>query len=676
MTFAQQPPCTDKRANIWYYGAQAGLDFNSGAPFELTNDEVDMYGGTSSICDAEGNLLLYTGTTSNTKMRIWNGNLISDTVVGGMNIYGDPSVKQGSLIIPKPYDKTKTLYYVITYGGTKYAPAAGEYMSLRYTLVDISAAGGRGATIERNVEISGDSLHYVMASTIQCGTENYWLVVHDFKNDDNSPSNNFLTYLITKDGIIPQDTISIGFAADNSYSNHLVGQQLKFSPDGQWLAHACNYEGIQLLKFDNVSGEISYPIYLKEDFNSGYYVPVHGRGVEFSPDNSKLYASVAIDYYTLAPFPKPNQVFQLLQYDLSIPDSFSIVNSEVILQEKEQTNLHYDLILGMMQLGPDKKIYIGGDGFGSHMPVIHEPNNSGTACNADPFGFEHSGVYTVTIPPSNPPFSRGVLPNFPSNFFTPTLEADFEYTQSCTEGLVTFQDQSCGDITGWQWNFGDDASSNNIDSFQGPSHLYKPKDSFEVVLAITDGCDFDTFRQSIFVDSAIELLTYGDTTILEGDSVLIGAISTKASAFSWTMGDENIDSNDNLIVSPLENKTYKIIVADSFGCKRTGQVVVEVIPIIDTPTIYIPNAFSPEFADGSNDIFRPYIIHSENIDKFYMTIFDRFGNMTFYTEDLDKGWNGSSKGNRSSGNVYVYLIELYDVFGQYYQFENTITIIR
>ena len=43
--------------NIWYFGKNAGLDFNGCAPVALTNGANAGYEGTATICDASGQFL-------------------------------------------------------------------------------------------------------------------------------------------------------------------------------------------------------------------------------------------------------------------------------------------------------------------------------------------------------------------------------------------------------------------------------------------------------------------------------------------------------------------------------------------------------------------------------------------------------------------------------------------
>ena len=58
-----------KEGNIWYFGNNAGLDFNTNPPTVLSNGAMHAPEGSSSISDATGNFLFYTDGAS-----IWNRN--------------------------------------------------------------------------------------------------------------------------------------------------------------------------------------------------------------------------------------------------------------------------------------------------------------------------------------------------------------------------------------------------------------------------------------------------------------------------------------------------------------------------------------------------------------------------------------------------------------------------
>ena len=47
-------------ANIWYFGNNAGLDFNTNPPTPLTNGALNTSEGCASVADKNGALVFYT----------------------------------------------------------------------------------------------------------------------------------------------------------------------------------------------------------------------------------------------------------------------------------------------------------------------------------------------------------------------------------------------------------------------------------------------------------------------------------------------------------------------------------------------------------------------------------------------------------------------------------------
>ena len=90
-----------KRANHWYFGQGAGIDWSTGSPIAVTNGQSNSLEGASSISDKDGNLLFY--SDGNT---IWNKNHVP--MQGGFNLLNcnAPSpiiqLSQSALIIPHP----------------------------------------------------------------------------------------------------------------------------------------------------------------------------------------------------------------------------------------------------------------------------------------------------------------------------------------------------------------------------------------------------------------------------------------------------------------------------------------------------------------------------------------------------------------------------------------------
>jgi gliding motility-associated-like protein len=70
--------------------------------------------------------------------------------------------------------------------------------------------------------------------------------------------------------------------------------------------------------------------------------------------------------------------------------------------------------------------------------------------------------------------------------------------------------------------------------------------------------------------------------------------------------------------------------------------------------IYIPNSFTPN-DDDRNDLFAP--VFQCEYNYFIMTIFDRWGNTVYVSNNINGKWDGRFKSNPCPDDVYVYRIE-------------------
>jgi gliding motility-associated-like protein len=99
----------------------------------------------------------------------------------------------------------------------------------------------------------------------------------------------------------------------------------------------------------------------------------------------------------------------------------------------------------------------------------------------------------------------------------------------------------------------------------------------------------------------------------------------------WNTGDT---SETLLIVEP---GNYSLTAFDEFGCEQQDEfLVLETCPAI----VYIPNAFTPN-NDGVNDTFKP-IISGAIILNYQISIFDRWGNLVFSSNNPEESWNGEN----------------------------------
>jgi gliding motility-associated-like protein len=215
-------------------------------------------------------------------------------------------------------------------------------------------------------------------ATLHADGESIWLVGHEFGN------NNFYSFLITKDGISPQPVISsVGEILDASTisSAQSDGQgEMKFSPDGKYLAYAClGSSKSQLLQFDNTTGILTNPININIDYQS--------YGISFSPNSKVLYVS-QFDLLTTEP-PFNGCIFQ---FDISIIDSAIINNSRYRIEESEQFSIYTS-----MKLDINNKLVVSQSRyntltdewiFSQYFGIIDNPNIIGVNCN-----YRFEGLY-------------------------------------------------------------------------------------------------------------------------------------------------------------------------------------------------------------------------------------------------------------------------------------------
>jgi gliding motility-associated-like protein len=74
-------------------------------------------------------------------------------------------------------------------------------------------------------------------------------------------------------------------------------------------------------------------------------------------------------------------------------------------------------------------------------------------------------------------------------------------------------------------------------------------------------------------------------------------------------------------------------------------------------------------------VFNPKAV---GIKKFHMDIFDRWGQLVYSTNDIEKGWDGRSKkgGDILPQDVYIYKITVTQSTSKSKQYVGHVTLIR
>ena len=145
--------------------------------------------------------------------------------------------------------------------------------------------------------------------------------------------------------------------------------------------------------------------------------------------------------------------------------------------------------------------------------------------------------------------------------------------------------------------------------------------------------------------------------------------------YTWTVSNGIEGYPINLFFKPEKIGYYEVTlkVSSIHGCTSTISKVVEVKNDFN---IYIPNSFTPN-DDGLNDYFKPvFTEYGFKSNCYRMEIYDRWGQMLFDTNEMNKGWDGKVKGEIIKEGVYVYKMRYCTLDGLSYSKIGSVLLLR
>ncbi|CAG2532854.1 gliding motility-associated C-terminal domain-containing protein [Maribacter dokdonensis] len=592
---------SQNEAAIWYFGENAGLDFNSGAPVALTDGALITQEGCATISDGNGNLLFYTNGVT-----VWDRT--HNLMPNGTGLLGHDSSSQSAIVVPNPGNLD--LYYVFT------VDQKGEANGFQYSVVDMTLNGGLGDVTLKNIPLTTPVAEKLTAVEHANGTD-IWVLVHTYGNDQ------FLAYLVTPTGVITTPVVSsVGRNLPLDPGSKGTGGYMKISPDGQYLAYV---NGIgrdrDLFRFDALTGQVSDFI----DLNPYFPVPNFSfistsYGVEFSSDSSKLYITSANFY--------PNYTWEhnIHQFDLSTYSAAAILASGLEIAPMRPGDE------GALQLGIDGKIYVAEFGQNA-LSVINNPNLGGLACN-----------YVPDAVPLMSGSSRLGLPPFIQSFFVVGLRVQ----HFCLGDATQFEVTSTEPILSIAWDFGD----GNTSTLETPTHTYAAAGTYPVSVTVTTTADTKTESKDITIyetpvaSSPTDLVgctSYGSYNIdlASFDTTVLGTQDPNDFNVTYFLSQADADSNVNALedLHSFDYGTTPVYVrvsnANNGQCYDTTQfnIIAREAPLVDTITDWT-------VCDDDTDGFFTFDLSQKNAEIFNGQDETKFEILYFVSQaDADAGTN-------------------------------------
>ncbi|MBU3713362.1 MAG: T9SS type B sorting domain-containing protein [Ferruginibacter sp.] len=257
-----------------------------------------------------------------------------------------------------------------------------------------------------------------------------------------------------------------------------------------------------------------------------------------------------------------------------------------------------------------------------------------------------------------------------------TVNADFQFTLSegCKEDVVNYTHNGNNEVNIWKWNFNDQPSSN----LQNPSIQYQTTGIKQTELIVSNGNCSDTVKKNIYERKLLKA-KFGTTNVVcPGDNTVFTDQSEGENIINWFWdfgnGQTSFSKTPPEQVYTISTSDYsvpvKLIITNNKGCKDTATVNLSVIA---NCYIAVPSAFTPN-NDGLNDYLYP--LNAYRAKNLRFSVYNRFGQRVFYTEDWTKKWNGKIKGEPADAGAYVWLLHYIDDKNKTIDIKGTSILIR
>ncbi|OSZ82309.1 hypothetical protein CAP35_03310 [Chitinophagaceae bacterium IBVUCB1] len=242
--------------------------------------------------------------------------------------------------------------------------------------------------------------------------------------------------------------------------------------------------------------------------------------------------------------------------------------------------------------------------------------------------------------------------------------------------LICYQDSfrvtnRSENVQTYLWSFGDGKTSTQ----SSPAHKYDTIGTYKVKLIATNmaTCNKVDSQSAIITlkPSPTADFTYTPLVPVTNEPHRFTNLSVGAVSYKWSFGDgEGSDQvNPEHTYKRTGEYTVCLVVTNMEGCTDTvcKTILADVKPLAD-----IPNAFSPN-GDGNNDIL---FVRGYGVEKMNLKIYNRWGEIVFENNDINKGWDGTVNGKPQEMEAYGFVLNVTFVDGTTFYKKGNVTLLR
>jgi len=251
----------------------------------------------------------------------------------------------------------------------------------------------------------------------------------------------------------------------------------------------------------------------------------------------------------------------------------------------------------------------------------------------------------------------------------PFLELSFDNDSICNGDRVNFSVNYLYTTTAVTWDFGDGTGFNTKDEYN-LFHGYDTPGSYTFTVTTHQPVCKGVADSGKILVRPYPVVNLGPDTFICPNGTPVGLepkdrlLDLPSIKWLWSTG------STSPVLRVTEEGVYRLT-ADLDGCKTTDEIEVKKDCYND-----IPNSFTPN-NDGINDYFYPRKMLTKGLSTFSMSVYDRWGQKVFETNNTDgRGWDGRFNNQDQPMGVYIYLIDATFVDGAAEKHTGNVTLIR
>lgn len=217
------------------------------------------------------------------------------------------------------------------------------------------------------------------------------------------------------------------------------------------------------------------------------------------------------------------------------------------------------------------------------------------------------------------------------------------------------------------WHFGDGTTFTGNGMDPGTPKTYSEAGTYTVRLEVTtpQGCYADTTIENFLVVHPFPTAEFNwnpKPVLITEPTAQFSNLSVDEHVSLWNMYDiygtllnTSTERHPQYTFPDKDTGTYIIDlrVETEFGCPDSIRHFLSVEGVFE---IYAPNTFTPN-GDGVNDSFLPAMF-GEKPETYELSVFNRWGEVIFFSQNYQEAWNGTYKGDIVKEDVYVFLLKV------------------